>query len=94
MFITGELVTVQTCSLEDSPPPPILAPRGGHRNTVGKRAVRILLECCLATHVVTSHNYCSIFTSIVVFFWACNMFGKYDTCIPLPGFATFWFDIS
>ena len=32
-----------------TPPPMVLTSSGGHRNTVGKRAVRILLECCLVT---------------------------------------------
>ena len=48
---------VQTCSLEDLPPPLVLTFSGGHRNTsVGKRVVRILLECCLV-RIFSGLNY-------------------------------------
>ena len=44
-------------------PLPLLAPRGGHHNTVGKRSVRILLECFLVRISLLSSNMTEILWS-------------------------------
>ena len=48
---TGSAIwsSLDTCLLED-PPPPVLIPSGGQRNTVGMRTVHILLECYLVMY--------------------------------------------